>query len=355
MKNDNKIICYYSNSSNNKRANAVFLICAWQVLYLNRTPEEAMKEYFQKQSNKHTITFAPLQPFHDASPCMCTYDLNILDCLKGLAKARQYKFFDFDNFNVNEYEYFEQVENGDLNWIIQDKILAFAGPHNTRNMSKEGYCTLTPDEYIPYFTKKNLDLVVRLNKKNYNEEKFINAGINFKEHYYPDGSVPSKKILLNVIDSFETFSNKAFAVHCKAGLGRTGTCIGAYIMKHYKFTASEVIGWMRICRPGCVIGPQQHFLEEIQSFMWHEGDVMRLKLGKEPIQHEQKSKPKEKKKSSSKHSKKRTSADSSRTSSKVLSSITKQLPFGSLSVSSGKESQADALLSRRQQHQHVRS
>lgn len=30
-----------------------------------------------------------------------------------------------------------------------------------------------------------------------------------------------------------------------AGLGRTGTLIGCYIMKHYKFTAAEVIAWIR--------------------------------------------------------------------------------------------------------------
>lgn len=47
-----------------------------------------------------------------------------------------------------------------------------------------------------------------------------------------------------------------------AGLGRTGTLIACYIMKHYKFTHAEAIAWIRICRPGSIIGPQQHFLEE---------------------------------------------------------------------------------------------
>jgi protein-tyrosine phosphatase len=159
-----------------------------------------------------------------------------------------------------------------LNWIIKDKILAFAGPSFERHVSPEGYCTLAPADYIPYFQQKNVGLVVRLNKKCYNEQDFVDAGIDHVEAYFTDGSCPSMDILHGVIDAFEQVApEKAFAVHCKAGLGRTGTCIGAYLMKHYGFTAKEAISWMRICRPGCVIGPQQQFLEKIQQLMWDEG------------------------------------------------------------------------------------
>ena len=49
---------------------------------------------------------------------------------------------------------------------------------------------------------------------------------------------------------------------CTAGLGRTGTLIACYMMKHYRFTAAEAIAWIRIARPGSIIGPQQHYLEE---------------------------------------------------------------------------------------------
>ena len=47
------------------------------------------------------------------------------------------------------------------------------------------------------------------------------------------------------------------AVHCKAGLGRTGTLIGCQIMKAFGWRAAEVIGWFRLARPGSIIGPQQ--------------------------------------------------------------------------------------------------
>ncbi|CAN0548869.1 unnamed protein product, partial [Laminaria digitata] len=53
--------------------------------------------------------FPPFPPFHDASPCVCTYDLSILDCLQGMQKACRFGLFDFHNFDVDEYEHFEQV------------------------------------------------------------------------------------------------------------------------------------------------------------------------------------------------------------------------------------------------------
>lgn len=155
--------------------------------------------------------------------------------------------------------------------------MAFAGPSYKKTVSPEGYCTLAPSDYIPYFRERNVGLVVRLNKKNYEEQDFIKAGISHLDQFYLDGSCPPMKILQKVLTAFEAVPpGKAFAVHCKAGLGRTGTCIGAYLMKHYRMTAPEVISWMRICRPGCVIGPQQQFLQDLEPVMWQEGEMMKI-------------------------------------------------------------------------------
>jgi hypothetical protein len=41
------------------------------------------------------------------------------------------------------------------------------------------------------------------------------------------------------------------------------------------FTAEEALGYIRLVRPGSVIGPQQAFLREIQPLMWSEGDAWR--------------------------------------------------------------------------------
>lgn len=34
------------------------------------------------------------------------------------------------------------------------------------------------------------------------------------------------------------------------------------MIKNYGFTADEAIGWIRICRPGSIIGPQQEYLQK---------------------------------------------------------------------------------------------
>lgn len=56
------------------------------------------------------------------------FSLQILHCLKGLEYAIKLKWFDVRNFNLRDYEFYERIENGDMNWILPNKFLAFSGP-----------------------------------------------------------------------------------------------------------------------------------------------------------------------------------------------------------------------------------
>nr|XP_057928691.1 dual specificity protein phosphatase CDC14AB isoform X2 [Doryrhamphus excisus] len=266
-----KRIVHYTSFDQRKRSNAAVLIGGYAVIYLKKTPEEAYRALVSGSN-------ASYLPFRDASFGNCTFNLNVLDCLQGIRKALQHGFFDFETFDVDEYEHYERVENGDLNWIVPGKLLAFSGPH-PKSKIENGYPLHAPEAYFPYFRKHNVSAVVRLNKKIYDAKRFTNAGFDHYDLFFLDGSTPSDMITRRFLSLCDGALG-AMAVHCKAGLGRTGTLIGCYLMKHYRFTAPEAIAWIRICRPGSVIGPQQHYLEEKQAWLWLLGDNQRAQKSK---------------------------------------------------------------------------
>ena len=94
-----------------------------------------------------------------------------------------------------------------------------------------------------------------MNKPQYDEKIFKKGGINHLDLLFPDGTCPPPEI----VDAFLQAAEKekgAIAIHCKAGLGRTGSLIALYCMKHYGFPPAAFIGWIRIARPGSILGPQ---------------------------------------------------------------------------------------------------
>jgi len=261
-----KKIVHYTSLDSHKRANAAFLIAAYSVIYLDKTPEEAFKPLVGGFN-------PPFVPFRDASFGVSIYTITILDCLRAVSQAQKAGFFEFDDFDYDEYEHYEKVQNGDFNWLVPQKFLAFCGPH-PHSKIENGYPLHSPESYFPYFRLHNVTCIVRLNKKIYDCKRFTNAGFQHEDLFFIDGSTPPDSILKRFLDICEATPG-AVAVHCKAGLGRTGSLIGCYMMKHWRWTALEVIGWLRICRPGSIIGHQQEWLEDKQSEMWREGDQFR--------------------------------------------------------------------------------
>ena len=100
----------------------------------------------------------------------------------------------------------------------------------------------------------------------YNPKLFECAGIRHVWLPFEDGGCPSVDIIQRFLSTCEA-NGCAFAVHCRSGLGRTATLIGAFAIRHFGFSARSFIGWSRVARPGTVHGSQQQYLVNLEPYL----------------------------------------------------------------------------------------
>lgn len=200
-------------------------------LYVMIVERRAPWEAFQP------IAEVEFMPFRDAGRGPSDFNLNIQDCLWGLWKAMQNNLCDMNEFNVDDYEYYEKVENGDWNWLTPH-FIAFASPvdpvwikrEREKEQGKESLASSTssnhalqrklPTPYtncLDYFEQRNVRLVVRLNTHLYDRTTFLDRGIDHMELYFDDGTNPTDEIVRTFLDVADRVieGGGAVAVHVR--------------------------------------------------------------------------------------------------------------------------------------------
>ncbi|MCX7046459.1 MAG: dual specificity protein phosphatase 23 [Candidatus Sumerlaeota bacterium] len=85
----------------------------------------------------------------------------------------------------------------------------------------------------------------------------------------PDFSVPSLPQVEECLRFIESNlkADKPVAVHCRAGMGRTGTILACYLIRHEGKSAQDAIARIRQMRPGSIETEEQE--EFIQDYERH--------------------------------------------------------------------------------------
>jgi cell division cycle 14 len=187
------------------------------------------------------------------------------------AKELGWVCFKDGGFNLEDYEHLDCPLNADLHEVVPGKFIAMRGPRSLPDGAHfkdtpSGARNFSPAHYADILHQFDVSLVVRLNEAEYDSAEFEAEGIAVAALPFPDCSTPPPDVVAQFLAIADAVPG-ALAVHCKAGLGRTGPLIALYMMRRHGFTARAAMGWLRVVRPGSVIGEQQHFLCRQEAIM----------------------------------------------------------------------------------------
>jgi cell division cycle 14 len=262
-------------ANRNKRdlTNAVFLLGAYMIIKLDMNPDDVT-------TNFKWLSPESIESYRDATYSRPDFRLHLVDCWRGLAKGRDIGWIKhggalylWGDIDVDEYRHYDSPAEGNLHEVVPGKLIAFQGPKDLsgadyRDDAATGARAFSPDFYVDDFTEMGVNTIVRLNEARYDAARFTSKGLAHHDLEFPDCTCPPDAVVeafLRVVDVTEG----AVAVHCHAGLGRTGTLIALYMMRRWGFRAREAMGWLRIMRPGSVIGEQQAYLCEVEA-IWNQ-------------------------------------------------------------------------------------
>tara|TARA_B100001750_G_scaffold104106_1_gene82360 strand:- start:5033 stop:5536 length:504 start_codon:yes stop_codon:yes gene_type:complete len=140
-------------------------------------------------------------------------------------------------------------------WLIDNKI-AGSGFINTKTE-------------LDFLINHNISAVLTLTTSSLNDEVISNKSVTFKHiSTIEDHSLPSIDHLVDAIQFINEcmMNNKSVVVHCRAGIGRTGTVLAAFLINS-GMSVDESVNEVRKKRPGSIENKQIKSLHDYFNYI----------------------------------------------------------------------------------------
>ncbi len=133
---------------------------------------------------------------------------------------------------------------GRVTWLIEDSLAACRYPRSEAALRE--------------LADRGVTLLVNLHEQAHRSELLARYGLTEVHLPVPDFTPPAPDQLERGVAAIEqaVASGRKVAVHCGAGLGRTGTLLAGYLVKR-GLSPRDAIGRVRAVRPGSVETPAQ--------------------------------------------------------------------------------------------------
>ncbi|EKX52196.1 hypothetical protein GUITHDRAFT_133914 [Guillardia theta CCMP2712] len=228
---------------------------------------DSSPRHFSRDQTLQTEPFLTYFPF-----CSDFGPLN-LRMLPGVLPSSRAASYHNVGFEISVFDAWRAVEKANREGWLKPEVLDLEGPvedipEGSLWVDNHYVRMFHPRFYLEVFEEIRVKTVVRLNAPNYDPKFFEDADMEHVDLFCEDCSVPPTQVIFHFLQLLQRVDGMV-AVHCDTGLGVAAMLVATYLISFHSFTAREAISWVRIMRPGSIIGMQQLYLEEKEK-VWRD-------------------------------------------------------------------------------------
>jgi hypothetical protein len=158
---DCQIVYCVDSSDPRKLTNSLLLLGSYLILHENEAPVDVWN---------YLCCFEPHLELYRSSHALSSgedFGLGLIDCWLALARSLNLGWIEM--YDVAEYIHYDNPLEGDMHWIIPDKLLAFRCPRHVAApktyVDIDGFRYFSPQFYVEPFLDMNIGTIVRLNSE----------------------------------------------------------------------------------------------------------------------------------------------------------------------------------------------